>query len=379
MAVVGQLAGGVAHDFNNLLCVVKMTCDVLADELQGGPLAEDVEAILGAVARAAALTRQLMAFSRRQVVATGDVDVDVAVEGMRQLLARTLGANIELRVSTGGAGTAAVDTGRFEQVLLNLVVNARDSMPEGGRLTVTSYPLEVSQPTVRGLEEIAAGSYACVCIEDTGCGMTPEVMRKIFTPFFTTKDVGKGTGLGLATVYGIVKQSGGVVVVTSVPGRGSSFEVCLRVGERQSMAPSAAPSVPTRLVASCHTILVAEDEDAVRERTVRMLTEEGFVVRAARDGLEALELAASLPRIDLLLTDLMMPRLDGRGLARRLRDSRPGLAVLFMTGYDGELSDGSSTESTPVVAKPFDRAVLLEHVARALAAIPAPPRLAASG
>jgi signal transduction histidine kinase/CheY-like chemotaxis protein len=348
MEAVGRLAGGVAHDFNNLLTVILGQSEFLLEDLPAGhPLRESAEDVFAAAGRGAQLTRQLLAFSRRQVLTPRELDLNELVSAADRLLRRLIDASIELRLTLHEAPLwILADPGQIEQVIVNLVVNARDAMSEGGLIELRT-----------GLQ----GGGVMLSVRDTGTGMTPEVLAHIFEPFFTTKELGKGTGLGLATVYGIVEQSGGTIDVQSAAGVGTCFTIALPMAIRpgdsdtQSVAPAAA--------AGSETILVLEDEAAVRALATRALRGAGYHVLEAADGAEALTRCSEWSGpIDLALSDRMLPHLSGPEVIERLRETRPELRVVFMSGY----ADESFAKDAPFVQKPFRCAELLRVVRQAL-------------
>ncbi|MGH9489643.1 MAG: PAS domain S-box protein [Terriglobales bacterium] len=351
LEAMGRLAGGIAHDFNNLLTVITGYSDIALLRLgQPDSLRKPLEEIKRAGERAAGLTRQLLAFSREQAVAPQVLDLNRLVEGMEQMLRPLIGEPIRIRLRlAGGRVLVRADAAQIEQMLLNLAVNARDAMPSGGDLTLTTGQAEL--PPGLGPGRPAPGRYALLCVADTGCGMAPEVQARIFEPFFTTKERGKGTGLGLAMVYGIMRQSGGYVEVKSEPGQGSQFYLYFPVVAEHEAPVREAPAGGA--AATQATILVAEDEDGVRALVRDTLTAHGFRVLESRDGREALQICSDHPgRIDLLLTDVVMPNMDGRRLAERLHALRPETKILFMSGYaDPQLGDNRSLG--PLLQKPF--------------------------
>jgi PAS domain S-box-containing protein len=357
MEAVGRLAGGIAHDFNNILTAVLGTCQLLERELPGdAPAVQDVREIKKAALRAADLTRQLLAYSRRQVLAPKVLDLNAAVSGLDAMLRRVVGEDVELAATLApGVGRVRADPSQIEQVILNLVVNARDAMPAGGRLTLATSNVEFDATAALDHAGAVPGRYVTLEVADTGTGIPPEVRAHLFEPFFTTKDVGKGTGLGLATVYGIVKQSSGFISVTTDVGRGTSFRIHLpRVeAEPPAMEPRVAEPGP---LSGTETVLVAEDEAAVRQLSQRALEREGYTVLTAADGREALSrVARHEGTIHLLVTDVVMPGMGGRELARRLRRLRPAIRVLFMSGYPGEAvaQPGGIAPGAPFLQKPF--------------------------
>jgi two-component system, cell cycle sensor histidine kinase and response regulator CckA len=347
MEAVGRLAGGVAHDFNNLLTVILGQSECFLDDLPADdPLREAAEDVFAAAERGAQLTRQLLAFSRRQVLTPREVDLNELVSTADRLLRRLIDASIELTLRLHDAPLwILADAGQIEQVIVNLVVNARDAMPDGGRLELRT-----------SLQD----GRAKLSVRDTGTGMTPEVLAHIFEPFFTTKGLGKGTGLGLATVYGIVEQSGGTIDVESTTGVGTCFTIALPIATRpedtdkQAVAPAASGS---------ETILVLEDEAAVRGLAARTLRRAGYHVLVAANGAEALTVCRDWTgQIDLALSDRMLPYMSGPEVVQTLRAKRPHLRVVFMSGY----ADESFTKGALFIQKPFRSAELLRIVRQAL-------------
>jgi PAS domain S-box-containing protein len=364
MEAVGRLAGGVAHDFNNLLTVVSGYSDLLLARIpEGSPLRGDVEEIRQAGRRASDLTRQLLALSRRQVLTPKLLDLNRAVLDMEKLLRRLIGEDVELVTRLDPTlGPARADPGQIEQVILNLAVNARDAMPQGGTLTITTAGAELERG--HGLRSIGVepGHYVALTVRDSGIGMDESVRRHIFEPFFTTKGQGKGTGLGLATVYGIVKQSNGHITVDSWPGRGTEFRIYLPRVVGRVEAGAALETAPTA-PAGRETILLVEDEASVRGLVARFLERLGYAVLEASDGIEALEITDRLEgEIDLLLTDVVMPRLGGAELAERMLKRFPGMPVLFVSGYTENnehlLRAGSLRGGIQYLQKPFSTEVL---------------------
>jgi PAS domain S-box-containing protein len=372
---VGQLAGGVAHDFNNLLSVVLASVTLLEDAVTGAlasspdrdQVLADLRQIEEAARRGAALTRQLLTFSRRDVVAPQVVDVDEVVDNVSELLRRTIGEHIRLKLLHEEAvrWRVLVDRGQLEQVLVNLAVNARDAMPDGGTLTVETHNVELDEAFLQPEARMTPGPYVVLVVSDTGVGMEPEVAARAFEPFFTTKPPGSGTGLGLATIYGIVTASGGAVRLYSEPGIGTSVKVYLPAtsAEVTATAPVGEPEIAPR--EGNERILLVEDEPAVRELASRLLSESGYVVVAAENGPEALrEWDDSDAPFDLVLTDLIMPGMSGRELVRRVRAREPNAKVLYMSGYTaGLLGDQSYLDDgEDLLEKPFTRAMLLRKV-----------------
>jgi two-component system, cell cycle sensor histidine kinase and response regulator CckA len=340
MQAVGQLAGGVAHDFNNLLTAMIGFCDLLLLRSRpGDPAFADLMQIKQNANRAADLVRQLLAFSRQQTLQPRVLDItDVLVE-LSHLLRRLIGENIELDVVHGrDLGLVKVDQGQLEQVVINLAVNARDAMPNGGRLTIRTTNLHRAAALRRGHEVMPAGDYVLIEVADTGVGISPDNLARIFEPFFSTKDVGSGTGLGLSTVYGIVKQTGGFVFVESVPGRGAAFEIYLPRHHADSGAPGAradaAEPVVFRDLTGTGAVMLVEDDDAVRMFGARALRNKGYRVTEAKSGEAALDLIRNASqKLDLLITDVVMPRMDGPALIREVRTIDPGIKVIFISGY----------------------------------------------
>ena len=369
MEAVGRLAGGVAHDFNNLLMVINGYTEVLLEQLEKGTgMHQQVESIQQAADRAATLTRQLLAFSRKQLLELKVVDVNVAIGDMERLLRPLIGENIELvtRLSSESGRTRA-DAGQLEQVIMNLVVNAKDSMPEGGKITIQSANVVV-RPNMAEHRYIQPGRYSVISVTDTGHGMDKETLSRIFEPFFTTKEKGKGTGLGLSTVYGIVKQSNGYVFAESKVNLGTTFYVYLpRVEDTPEEAgPTTAPESEK---GGCETVLLVEDEDSVRELVKVTLSSRGYNVIEAENGEAGLRLASeSKDQIDILVTDVMMPGIGGRELAKRLLAVRPGIKVLYLSGYteDAVVTQGTLGPGTAFLQKPFTLQNLAKKVREVL-------------
>jgi two-component system, cell cycle sensor histidine kinase and response regulator CckA len=355
MEAIGRLAGGVAHDFNNLLTVILSYSDLLLEDLpaERGER-EDIGEIRKAAVAASSLTRQLLAFSRQQVLQPLLLDVNSVVTATEKLLTRLLGEDVRLSTSLAtGLGTVKVDPGQLEQIIMNLAVNARDAMPRGGRLTIETANVDMDEAYVRGHPVAQPGRYVMLAVSDTGTGMDAQTQARIFEPFFTTKEQGKGTGLGLATVYGIVKQSGGFIWVYSEVGHGTSFKIYLpRVDEAAAPAPAPGDAV----VGGSETVLVVEDVAAVRAVTSEMLRRYGYSVLEAADAETALRLAGKHDgEIHLLLTDVVMPDASGRELADRLTKLRPRMKVLYMSGYtdDAVVRHGVLQQGIAFLQKPF--------------------------
>ncbi len=358
METVGRLAGGVAHDFNNLLSIVLSYSQLLADEAKADdPRRVDLLEIRDAGRRAADLTRQLLAFSRKQVLEPRRLDLSQSVGRMEKMLRRLIGENIELRVACGQAlPDVLVDPGQMEQVIMNLAVNAADAMPQGGTLTIATSEVVLDARFAAEHLGVSPGPHVRLTVSDTGLGMDPATQARIFEPFFTTKEEGKGTGLGLATVFGIVEQSGGTIAVTSQPGKGSTFTLSFPIASGQPSAQVVALAPEHGTLRGTETILVVEDEARVRLLTRAILTRYGYTVLEAQNGDEALRLCEQHARpIDLLLTDVVMPRMGGLQLSERLRASLPGLKVIFMSGYsdDAVLRHGLRSKTLAVIQKPI--------------------------
>ncbi len=368
MDAIGRLAGGLAHDFNNLLTVIKGYSEGLVEDLVGHQQwQEDADAIREAATRAAALTAQLLAFGRKQQVTREPIDLNVVVTGVQVLLKRLIPSSIDVRIRTApDIGAVMADATQLEQVLINLAVNARDAMPRGGVLSLQTASVDFEDDTAAAHAGLKAGSYVVLSVSDTGEGMDEATRSRIFEPFFTTKGKGVGTGLGLATVFGIVQQAGGNVWVYSEVGTGTTFKVYLpRV---DAPVVTSVPTLrPTAAKGGDETILLVEDQDAVRELLVTTLSRMGYRVLAACDGEEALAVsAAHAGPIAALITDVVMPRLSGPDLHRRLASSRAGIKVVFMSGYaEDHVRPFAVDDGTTFLEKPFSPA-LLTRTLRAL-------------
>ncbi|MGA8023069.1 MAG: PAS domain S-box protein, partial [Candidatus Acidiferrales bacterium] len=364
MEAVGRLAGGIAHDFNNLLMVIQGYADLMTERLaEGDPLRRNAEQIQTASQRATSLTRQLLAFSRKQMLAPKVLNVQSVVVDMEKILRRLIGEDIQLETSSAAdLGLIKADRSQIEQVIMNLAVNARDAMPEGGRLTIETANVELDKAAAHPPAVLSPGKYVMLAVTDNGCGMDAETQAHIFEPFFTTKEKGKGTGLGLATVYGIVKQSGGYVWVYTEPGRGTSFKVYLpRIEDEQTARGRDGKSEARELPRGSETVLLVEDEKGVRELAREYLELTGYTVIAAEDGHTALELAAMhVGPIQLLMTDVVMPGISGRELAGRVKAIRPEIKVLFMSGYTDQavVHHGILDNDAALLQKPFTMAAL---------------------
>ena len=376
MEAVGRLAGGVAHDFNNILSVILSYAEMIGDGLKPDePLAADMEEIKKAALRGAALTRQLLAFSRQQVLEPKVLRLDRIISGMEKMLRRLLGSDIELTLlPKSDLWNVRADAGRVEQILMNLAVNARDAMPVGGMLTIRTENVELDDDYARTHSEVRAGAYVQLAVTDTGVGMDQETLTRLFEPFFTTKELGKGTGLGLATVFGIVKQSAGHISVRSEPGQGTTFKIFFpRIFDAAEMLEE--DGIAAEPANGHETILLVEDDDQVRTVAAETLRRQGFVVLMASNGGEALLICEQHPaRIDLLLTDLVLPRMSGRQLAERLAPLRPAMSVMFMSGYtdDVVLQHGLQSSAVTFLQKPITPASLIKKVRQVLRRGPAP-------
>jgi two-component system cell cycle sensor histidine kinase/response regulator CckA len=363
---IGQLAGGVAHDFNNLLTVIAGSSELLLSTVSASdPGRRHVDVIRQTATRAAALTRQLLAFSRRQLLQPRLLNVGDVIVNIEQMLRRLLGEDIELHVRCDpGTGHVWADPSQLDQVVLNLAVNARDAMPDGGRLIIETSNAELDDDFVRAHTGARPGRYVRLRVTDTGVGMDATVRAHLFEPFFTTKGVGRGTGLGLATVYGIVKQSGGFIWVDSAPGRGARFTIDLPWVDAPTVAIAGA-GLSARLPKGTETILVVEDEKAVRRLGSEVLASRGYTVLEASHGEEALRVVAEhVGPIDLMVTDVVMPRMNGRELVDRLIPIRPGMKVVYMSGHtdDAVVARGVETAGLTFLHKPFTLDVLARTV-----------------
>ncbi|OGQ11714.1 MAG: hypothetical protein A2138_15620 [Deltaproteobacteria bacterium RBG_16_71_12] len=368
MESIGRLAGGVAHDFNNLLAVMMSYGRFVAETLDADhPARSDVDEVLAAAERASGLTRQLLAFSRRQVVKPLRFRPSGLVKEMERMLRRLLGDDIELMtVCSSEEGLIEIDPSQLEQVVLNLTINARDAMPKGGRITVELGNVTLDQAYCDSHPDVTAGEYVMVAVSDNGVGMTEAVRLRVFEPFFTTKAPGAGTGLGLATVYGIIKQANGHIWVYSEPGRGTTFKSYF---PRVAGVPDALPT--TRVAAAqggTETILLVEDEAPLRRVAVRVLKRAGYNVLEAGNGLDALAKVETGVKVELLVTDVVMPMMGGRELATKLRERDPDLAVLYVSGYteNAVVHHGVLDADIIFLQKPFQPEELLRRVRQVL-------------
>jgi two-component system, cell cycle sensor histidine kinase and response regulator CckA len=370
MESVGRLAGGIAHEVNNQMTVILGAGEFLLRQLRDEHLRQDVEHVRHAAQRAAAITQQLLAFSRRQVLQSQIVDLNAVITRLEPILQRALGetSRFVCRLASD-LGKVKADPGQLEQVLLNLALNTRDAMPGGGVLTIETANVRLDQAygIAKGVTTVAPGMYAMLMVGDTGQGMDRTTLGHVFEPFFTTKDVGEGTGLGLATVYGIVKQSNGFIWVYSEPGHGTAFKIHLPLATHAAEPPTVAS--PGSVPGGTEVILLVEDNPPVRSVLARSLREHGYTVLEAEDGAAALELAAgrSTPP-DLVITDVVMPRMNGEELRSRLVRRWPELSVLFMSGYTGldAVSRGLLEEGRDFMQKPLEPEALVRQVRRML-------------
>jgi two-component system cell cycle sensor histidine kinase/response regulator CckA len=373
MQVVGQLAGGVAHDFNNILTAIIGHCDLMLMRHTPGDIDyDDIQQIKSNSNRAAGLTRQLLAFSRQQTLRPQVLQLPDVVSEVSHLLKRLLGETVELVVKHGrNLGPIRADPGQLEQVIINLAVNARDAMAPkgGGTLTIQTYSVKANQVAELGSDILPIADYSALSVTDTGTGIEPSILGKIFEPFFTTKEVGKGTGLGLSTVYGIVKQSGGFIFADSKPGEGTRFVIYLPVHREEAAAgrSRSAPKAKKDELWGTGTVLLVEDEPMVRSVAERALTRHGYTVLTADNGEEALDIIAREEAIDLLISDVVMPGMDGPTVVREARKSRPDLKILFMSGYaEEQLRKSIDIENVNFLPKPFSVTELAEAARRAV-------------
>jgi two-component system cell cycle sensor histidine kinase/response regulator CckA len=370
MESIGRLAGGVAHDLNNLLTVIRGYTDLLQAKIPAGdPQIEDLGQIRRASERATTLIRQLLAFSRQQILVPTVLDLNELVTNLNKMLGRLISEDITFTtVLQPGLWSIIADPGQIEQVIMNLVVNARDAMPTGGQLTIETSNVQFDDSYAKTHLEVPTGPCVMLTVTDTGHGMDKPTQARIFEPFFTTKEVGKGTGLGLATVYGIVKQSGGDILVYSEPGQGATFKIYLPANETTFKDFDVSPTPPVSRRGS-ETILLVEDEEMVRDLVRLALQNEGYTILEARHGSEALSLSGQHQGpIDMLMTDVIMPQMSGRELAERLTVLRPQMKMLFMSGYtdDAVVRHGLLTAEVEFLPKPFSLHSLASKVREVL-------------
>jgi PAS domain S-box-containing protein len=371
MESVGRLAGGVAHDFNNLLTVINGYSELLDSKVGGdGQLQEMVRQIRHAGQRAAELTAQLLTFSRRQAAQPKPIDLNTVVEESQKMLQRVVGEDVQVETNLStGLGMILADAGQMHQVLMNLVVNARDSMPDGGTLTIETRNVEPAEGLTMPSQEAPPGRCVCLTVSDTGTGMTEEIRQRIFEPFFTTKEKGRGTGLGLATVQGIVRQTGGGIVVESEPGLGTTFDIYFPRTEAGEAPPRTDTTAAT--TRGSETVLLVEDQAAVRQLTEEMLRSQGYNVLSAGSSAEAIALAGRHKgTIHLLITDVILPHMNGRVLSETLQSERPEMTVLYISGYSDEVVERRGVFGSEVayLAKPYTADALAAKVREALGA-----------
>jgi two-component system cell cycle sensor histidine kinase/response regulator CckA len=368
MEAIGRLAGGIAHDFNNLLTAILGYSELLLDRVRGDEsLAADVEEVKKAGESASRLTKQLLAFSRQQALAPQIVDLNAIVAELKKLLDRVIGEDVHLDVVTyPGLLRVRVDPGQVEQLILNLAVNARDAMPQGGNLRIATASATIDDDFARRHAGAVPGQYVAISVADNGCGMSSDVLAHMFEPFFTTKPVGKGTGLGLATVFGVVRQSGGFLTVDSAVGVGTTFTAYLPVTTENHSDGSADTAV--RDATGKETILLVEDEAGIRRLMQRTLERRGFRVLAATSAADAMRWAESPEHIDLLLSDVVMPDVSGPELAQRMLRLRPAMRVLYVSGFPNRVGSGSSglSRNAALLPKPFAPHVLALKVRECL-------------
>jgi signal transduction histidine kinase/ActR/RegA family two-component response regulator len=372
MEAIGQLTGGLAHDFNNLLAVIHGNLELIDERVTGDAETEEmIHDALAAAISGAGITRQLLAFSRQQQLMPRAVDISQLVATLIGLLGRTLGETIEIQhIMAGDLARAEVDPNQLENVLLNLALNARDAMPRGGSLTFEGRNVVLDEDYANRHIEVTPGPYVLLAVSDTGCGMTKEVLEQALTPFFTTKPVGQGSGLGLSMVYGFVKQSGGHIKIYSEPGIGTTVKLYLpRAGEPSAADAAVIGDAAAPRSVGDEVVLLVEDDMQVRRLALRFLEGLGYRAIVAEDAPAALEALQAAPRVDLLLTDVVLPKgVGGPALAREARTRRPGLKVLYMSGYthDAALQAGEIDDETTLLMKPFRKADFARELRKAL-------------
>ncbi|RME22425.1 MAG: response regulator [Deltaproteobacteria bacterium] len=365
LEALGRLAGGVAHDFNNLLTVILSSCTFVEESLgRTGETTEDLKTIRRSAESATRLTRQLLAFSRRQILEPEEVDLNLLVDQMSKMLGRLIGEDIELVLELSDEPVVVnADSGQLEQIIVNLAVNARDAMPTGGKLLIETARVHLDEAYTATHHQVIPGNYALLAVTDTGCGMDEDTKARIFEPFFTTKERGVGTGLGLATVYGIVKQSGGFIWVYSEPEKGATFKIYLPLAESEKGTGRRQAVTPKQLTGT-ETILVVEDDPAVLSITERILKKHGYTVHTAQNIHRAREVAESLEHLDMLLTDVVMPGGSGKDVADLLKERFPALKVLYTSGYteNAIVHYGVLEAGVKFIHKPYTATALLERV-----------------
>lgn len=376
METIGRLAGGVAHDFNNLLTAINGRCDLLIRKLnESDSMYGELKEIRKAGGRAASLTKQLLTFSRQQIIEPSTLNLNKVIEDVRDMLQRLIGEDIILNTEFEDNVFIKADSNQIDQILMNLAVNARDAIHDGGKLTIKTYSYTIHDGEIIGhVESLSPGNYAVVDVTDTGSGMSKDTISQIFEPFFTTKKVGKGTGLGLATVYGIIKQSNGGIEVDSQIGKGTTFRIYfprIEPGEEEVFEHEKAEITPvvSASVDEQYTILLVEDQEMVRDLVTEILEDEGFKVITAYNGLNALKVTKEYTDpIDLMLTDVIMPEMNGRELAKRIEGEKPELKIIFMSGYTGEemRNRGVLEPGTNFIQKPFTPDALVDKVREVL-------------
>jgi nitrogen-specific signal transduction histidine kinase/CheY-like chemotaxis protein len=371
---VGQLTGGIAHDFNNMLAIIMGSLDIAQRRLTGsedGRIGRGIQSAMDGARRASQLTARLLAFSRQQPLAPNVCDFNKLISSMSELLRRSLGETIELEVvSAGGLWRCYCDLAQIEQAIFNLCVNARDAMPDGGKLTIETSNASLDDAYAVANSEVNAGQYVLLSVTDTGSGMSPDVAEKAFDPFYTTKGVGKGTGLGLSQVHGFIRQSNGHVKIYSEVGRGTTVKIYLprHYGDEREGSLLAIPETTVARAYAGETIFVVEDDQQVRQTTVETLRELGYLVQHAPDAARALEMLSNAVRVDLLFTDVVMPSMNGRQLAARAMEISPNLKVLYTTGYtrNAVIHNGVLDHDVAFIAKPFTFAQLAAKVRQVL-------------
>ena len=382
METVGKLAGGVAHEFNSILTAIIGQSELLLGDLPAGsPQSKSATEIIRAAVRAAALTRQLLAYGRKQILQPESLDLNQVMASMQGIFGQLMGADVDTQLRPGpGLKMVHADAGQIEQVIMNMAMNARDAMPNGGKLTLETSNVSFEQESVGRYPELCAGDYVMLAITDTGAGMSEEVKARAFEPFFSTKEVGQGSGLGLSTCYGIVKQSGGHISVYSEQGRGATFKIYLPQAQHQAKIPMPRLNSPD-LPRGTETILLVEDDPALREMAGTLLKRLGYTVLSAANGIEALSLKrqATTGHIDVFFTDVVMPHMSGKELADRVQVLYPHTRILFTSAYteNAIVHQGMLDKGVALLQKPFTPSALA-HKLREVLDQPRPPRLDAA-